>query len=178
MTEVSEFNPSESDYVYHYRDYIQHIQWLMEGMCFVQTAIMHRLLTHDRTKIEPPELEAYAEVVPAFKGLVFGSEEHIANGKRLGPAWKHHTEHNLHHPEHHPDGIDGMTLIDLIEMVCDWRAAALRRGSFDVEQSLNVLRDRHGISPQLENVIRNTGRWLAEECKVLPSSQVEEQQKS
>lgn len=171
MDESKEFNPSPEDYIYHYRDYIQHIQWLMEGMCYIQNALMHRLLTHDRSKIEPPELDAYAEVVPAFKGLEFGSPEHIANGKRLGSAWKHHTEHNRHHPEHFENGINDMTLVDLIEMVCDWRAAALRKGHFDVMDSLASLKDRHNIGDQLAKIIYNTGWWLEWKCGEFPASQ-------
>jgi hypothetical protein len=172
-TEVTHetFDPSVEDYVAHYRDYIEHIQWLMEGMGFVINALILRMLTHDRTKIQPPELEVYAAVVPAFKELTFGTPEHEANGKRLGPAWQHHTQHNRHHPQHFEGGIDDMTLIDLIEMVCDWRAAALRQGKFDVNQSLDVLRDEHRIGNQLAHILENTGKMLDRWCGEFPRTQ-------
>jgi hypothetical protein len=35
--------------------------------------------------------------------------------------------HNSHHPEHYGNrGISGMDLFDVVEMMCDWMAAARR----------------------------------------------------
>ena len=166
------FNPSEDDYIFHYKDYIQHIQWLMEGMAWVQQQIMKRMLTHDRSKIGPEELDAYAEVVPGFKNFTYGTPEHKAHGDKLGPAWQHHTEHNKHHVEHFEHGISDMTLIDLIEMVCDWRAAALRSGTWDYETSLTMfVKNSKVMSPQIVSIIRNTCRTLDENCQSLGDSQ-------
>ena len=35
-------------------------------------------------------------------------------------------EQNRHHPEYYEDGIAGMTLVDLEEMLSDWEAASHR----------------------------------------------------
>lgn len=168
---MSEFAPSKDDYIYHYKDYIQHIQWLMEGMAWVQGQLMLRMLSHDRTKIGESELDAYAEIVPGFKNLQYGTEEHKAHGKRLGPAWKHHTEHNRHHPEHFESGISDMTLIDLVEMVCDWRAASMRGGYFDWERSLDQAKKNHGIDQQLFEILGNTCKLIDEKCTSVSESQ-------
>ena len=45
---------------------------------------------------------------------------------KFKPAIDHHYANNRHHPEHWPNGINDMTLMDLIEMLADWKAATAR----------------------------------------------------
>jgi Family of unknown function (DUF5662) len=168
---MPDFNPTQDDYIYHYKDYIQHIQWLMEGMCWIQSQLMLRMLTHDRTKIEADELDAYAEIVPHFKDFEYGTEEHEAHGNKLEGAWTHHTSHNKHHVEHFEQGMVDMTLIDIIEMVCDWRAASLRSGSFDYKRSLEIAKKSNSIPSMLAQIIENTCRVMDEQCQEVPKSQ-------
>ena len=81
----------------------------------------------------------------------------------MGEALKHHYAANSHHPEHYENGIDGMTLIDVLEMLCDWKAATERHADGDIMRSLEVNRERFGISDQLANILANTVRewgWL------------------
>lgn len=147
----------DKDLAYHALDYIQHIQWVMEGLAACQVALGKRALTHDRSKIVPGmERDIYAQVVPQFASVVFGTPEHKAVGDKLGSAWDHHLRHNRHHPEHHSNGINDMSLIDLLEMVCDWKAAGLRKETGGLENSLKTLQAHHGIEPQLAAILRNT----------------------
>ena len=46
---------------------------------------------------------------------------------RVRAAIDHHMQTNRHHPEFHPDP-NGMSAVDLIEMVCDWTAMAQEFG--------------------------------------------------
>lgn len=78
----------------------------------------------------------------------------------MKPALDHHYAHNRHHPECHADGVNDMTLIDLIEMVCDWTASAKRNASGDVRKGLDFNAERFGISPQLLRIIKNTVEFL------------------
>lgn len=54
------------------------------------------------------------------------------------------------------DGINGMTLIDLIEMMCDWKAATLRHADGDIYKSLEINAERFKYSPQLKQILKNT----------------------
>jgi len=74
----------------------------------------------------------------------------------MGSAVKHHQENNSHHPEAHEEGIDGMNLIDIVEMLCDWKAATLRTKNGDIQKSLEIQKERFGISDQLYNILKNT----------------------
>jgi hypothetical protein len=168
---MNDFNPSKDDYIYHYKDYIQHTQWVSEGIYLIINQLLLRMLTHDRTKIEAEELDAYAEIVPGFKNFTYGTQEHKDHGAKLGPAWDHHVQHNKHHPEHFEAGLRGMTLIDLIEMVCDWRAASMRGGTFDYDKSIEQFSNRFYPPKEVVSILRNTCKVLDEKCGEFPTSQ-------
>jgi hypothetical protein len=62
----------------------------------------------------------------------------------MGDGLKHHYSHNRHHPEFFgEDGVDGMTLVDLIEMLADWKAATERHDDGDLAKSLEIHRHGH-----------------------------------
>jgi len=79
-----------------------------------------RARSHDASKLEAPEKEMYDEFTPRLRALTYGSDEYKECLKEMGAALKHHYENNSHHPEHFPDGINDMSLLDLIEMLADW----------------------------------------------------------
>ncbi len=53
-----------------------------------------------------------------------------------------------------------MSLLDVIEMLCDWKAAGERHHDGSMERSLRVNRERFSISPQLQQILENTAREL------------------
>jgi hypothetical protein len=55
----------------------------------------------------------------------------------MGDGLKHHYAHNRHHPEFFgEDGVDGMSLVDVIEMLADWKAATEHHDDGDLAKSL------------------------------------------
>ena len=73
-----------------------------------------------------------------------------------------HYSRNSHHPEFYGErGIAGMDLFDLVEMLCDWMAAAQRNPSDGVRLDYNVA--AFGIGAQLAEILANTlARWPRE----------------
>lgn len=118
--------------------------------------ILSTVATHDESKFGPEEFDSFAEVTPVLKGLTYGSDEYKANLKKIKPAIDHHNEANSHHPEHHPSGIDGMTLMEVLEMLCDWKAAGERHADGDILRSLEIGAKRFKIDPQLHAILTNT----------------------
>ena len=53
-------------------------------------------------------------------------------------------------------GVNHMNLIDVLEMLCDWKAATLRHYDGDINESLKINAVRFGLSPQLVNILANT----------------------
>jgi Family of unknown function (DUF5662) len=49
-----------------------------------------------------------------------------------------------------------MTLVDLIEMLADWKAATERRDDGDLAKSLEIQQERFGLSDQVVAILRNT----------------------
>lgn len=125
--------------------------------------LVDRSVRHDRSKTEEPELAIFNEFTPKLRGSTYGSEEYKGYLEAMGEALRHHYKVNRHHPEHFSDGIAGMTLVDLIEMLADWRAATERHADGSLVRSLRIQKDRFGISDQLAAVLWNTARhfrWL------------------
>ena len=76
----------------------------------------------------------------------------------MGEALKHHYEVNSHHPEHFDNGINDMTIIDVIEMLCDWCAATDRHEDGDIIQSIKHNTGRFELGDVLSNILLNTVR--------------------
>lgn len=54
-------------------------------------------------------------------------------------------------------GVDGMTLLDVLEMLIDWKAATERmKNGGDIRKSLEINRERFKLSPQLTAILANT----------------------
>ena len=137
-----------------------HIAKVAAGLTKFAADLLHRASVHDRSKLEEPELSTFDRVTPLLRDLTYDSPEYKAALADMGPALEHHYAHNDHHPEHHADGVDGMNLMQLVEMLCDWKAAGERHADGSMRDSIvkNVV--RFGITPQLEALIWNTAYEL------------------
>lgn len=142
---------------------LRHSQRVGELMGQPIKELVERSVTHDRSKTEPPEVDVFNEYTPKLRGTTYGSSEYAGFLAAMKPALDHHYAHNRHHPEHFPDGVDGMTLVDLIEMLADWRASTERHDDGSLTRSLEINADRFGLSGQVARILWNTARhfrWL------------------
>ncbi len=124
--------------------------------------LSERSAKHDQSKMNPPEVEMFDKFTPKLKNSTYGSDEYKGFLKEMGEALKHHYEANRHHPEHFPNGINDMNLVDLIEMLCDWKAATERHANGSLEKSFEIQTERFGISPQLLQILKNTAKKYLE----------------
>jgi len=124
--------------------------------------LLRRCEDHDKTKLEEPEQSLFDEYTPLLAQLTYGSPAYRDALVKLGPALEHHYAHNRHHPEAHESGIRGMTLIDLLEMLVDWKAATLRHNDGDIDRSIQLNQERFGYSDELKDIFLNTMAWLEE----------------
>lgn len=138
------------------------------------TELVERSVAHDLSKVEEPERAVFDEFVPRLRDLTYGTPEYLASLETMGSALLHHYRHNRHHPEHFTDGINGMTLIDLIEMLADWKAAGERQAGGHLAASLRVQQERFGIGPQLMGILRNTAEHLGWLVEPLPRPRLED----
>jgi hypothetical protein len=115
-----------------------------------------RGVAHDRSKLENPEKAAFDRLRPRLKRVTYGSPEYMASLGQLSDALAHHYAHNAHHPEHFADGIRGMSLLDIVEMLMDWKAASERHADGDIDMSIAKNQVRFGYSDELRAILRNT----------------------
>lgn len=135
----------------------KHMQRVSELLGDAAIQIIRRAQVHDLSKLEPVELEPLQrmqDLIDREGQAPYGSEEYKRRTAMLGGMIEHHYANNSHHPEHYENGIDGMDLFDLLEMVLDWKAASERGEESTMNISASV--DRFKIDPQLAAIIRNT----------------------
>lgn len=126
----------------------------------ISQEIMRRGNEHDCSKLCSPELEIYSRNVDEFDNHPFGSPEYVKAIEQIMDAKIHHWKFNRHHPEHFKNGIEGMNLVDLMEMLCDWKSATLNhpRHPGDMRKSVEIAAEKYKISPQLVQILYNTMR--------------------
>lgn len=142
------------------QDTEEHISNVQSLIIEMMGNLASRSQAHDRSKLEEPEKRMYDEFTPKLKDTTYGSDEYKGYLKEMGVALKHHYERNSHHPEHYQNGINGMSLLDLIEMLVDWKAAGMRHADGDITKSLEINKERFGVSDQLFEILQNTVKEL------------------
>lgn len=121
--------------------------------------LLTRSVAHDESKYSPEEIGLVLGK-PAFDKLAYMSQAERDALAAIPDALAHHYAHNSHHPEHYPDGVAGMSLMDLLELSADWKAAGEMSPAGSFAQSLEYNRERFSLSPQLVAILENTGREL------------------
>jgi hypothetical protein len=137
-------------------DTLLHIKRVNELLFRCAKDLMARGIYHDSSKLRDPEKALFDEMTPKLKELKYGTDEYKQSLADLKPALDHHYANNSHHPEYYEDGITGMDLFDVIEMLMDWKAATERTKDGDIVKSIAINRDRFKISDQLYHILMNT----------------------
>lgn len=133
-----------------------HTRRVAQLMSLAVQSLLQRAVSHDESKLHPPEAELFAAHTQSLKYLTYGSPTYEAARRELAPALTHHYANNPHHPEHYPEGIEGMSLIDLLEMLLDWRAATERHDNGDIRHSIEINQARYGYNDALKKIFLNT----------------------
>ena len=134
----------------------RHIQLVQSFLGRVVREFLARSERHDRSKLVSPEVEVFDEMTPKLAGSTYGSDEYRSYLAVMKPALDHHYAANDHHPEHYPGGISDMSLVALLEMLCDWKAATLRHDDGDIRRSIQINQGRFGYSDELKRIFLNT----------------------
>lgn len=135
----------------------KHISNVIHCILRIIHELAERAINHDQSKLCSPELETFIEYTPKLATSTYGSDEYKQFLTEMKPALDHHYKCNRHHPEHFKEnGINGMNLVDLIEMLCDWKAATMRHNDGNLLKSIEFNQKRFQISDQLTQIFLNT----------------------
>lgn len=145
-----------------WKDTLEHIQNVRLKLYAVVQDLLQRGAIHDASKLEEPEKSVYDKYTPMLAGLEYGSSAYRETLVKMKVGVDHHYSHNRHHPEYFPDGINAMNLIDLLEMLVDWKAAGERhkRVPGDILKSIEINAERFKIDPQMKQILLNTATYL------------------
>ena len=122
--------------------------------------LMTRAHVHDASKLSEPERSVFDEYTPKLRDSTYGSDEYKAFLEGMGEGLRHHYRVNDHHPEHFANGVDDMDLLQVVEMLCDWKAATMRHADGDLARSIVQNSERFGYGAQFERLLMNTARNL------------------
>lgn len=125
---------------------IKHIEKVREVIRVFVSKLITRAVDHDKLKLESPEVEIFAEYTPKLAETTYGSEEYMQFLEEMKPALQHHYANYRHHPEHFEKGINDMTLVDLVEMFCDWKASSMRHNDGNLLKSIDVNATRFNMT--------------------------------
>lgn len=143
-------------------DTLMHIRRVNELVNQSAINLINRAINHDYTKLQEPEKSGFDMLTPEFRKIPYGSPEYYEriNHPDIKFAIEHHHKVHSHHTEHHKHGIEDMTLMDMIEMLCDWKAATERNptGVFSEHLAINI--KRFNVPDSLARVLRRTAMEL------------------
>jgi len=145
-----------------WKDTLEHIQNVQLKIHVVVQDLLHRAIVHDASKLQPPEKEVYDKYTPELATLEYGTDAYRETLKKMKVGIDHHYSVSRHHPEFFADGINGMNLIDLIELMCDWKAAGERHKLHpgDIFKSIEINAERFHMDEQLKQILLNTATYL------------------
>lgn len=143
-------------------DTYKHIHRVRELINIAIKDLLDRSHKHDQCKLESPEVEAFTEHTEKLAASTFNSPEYNERKKLMQPALDHHYANSRHHPEHYKNGVNDMTLFDVLEMLLDWKAASERHNDGNIRKSIEVNSDpkRFNINAQLTRIMENTADYL------------------
>lgn len=148
------------------KDTRKHIKRVEKYLKACRVELIKRGMRHDYDKIHnKTEKALFDEYTPKLKGCTYGSDEYKSYLKGLKVGLDIHYANNRHHPEHFANGMKDMNLIDLLELICDWKAASERHDDGDIYRSLEVNQGRFGYSEELKGILKNTVDFLVGKVK-------------
>ena len=143
MTDKFDCTSDVKQHVSRVKAHIDNFIYLLNG----------RAANHDKSKLEDPVEKAMFDYwTPELRTRVFGSDEYKSALDGMGEGVRLHYKANRHHPEHYENGVNDMTLIDVMEMLADWMAAAERAGK---PVDLDHAAERFGLSVQVVKIMAN-----------------------
>ena len=154
----------------------QHCQAVGETINHICNHLHNRAINHDKSKYKDDEFEGFCYFNTLDPNLEYGSKKHKEAIERIKPytenTLKLHYSRNSHHPEFH-DNLEDMTLLDLIEMVCDWKSASIvyhnqenvEESKKAFEHSIKICKEKYNFTETQLWIIDQVAELLTTETK-------------
>lgn len=140
------------------RSVFDHLNRVQNHMATALANLAKRLANHDLSKLGQSEIDLVTGK-PKLNSIEYMSDEYKEALENISTAVSAHYKANSHHPEHFEHWSE-MTLFDLLEMVCDWKAASETNPNGGFSNSVAFGKDRHGFSDEMAQILKNTGHEM------------------
>ena len=146
--------------IYNFIQTSKHKLWVLWYTVVVCCKLLNRGVKHDFSKYGKKESSGYASVIFNLKNLAYGSDEYKTALEEIKPSTVLHYSQNRHHPEFHPNGVGDMSMLDLTEMMIDWRAATRRHKNGDIFKSIEINQDRFKYNETIKRLMLSLAKEL------------------
>jgi len=116
-------------------------------------------------RLEEPEKSTFDKITPLLRNTTYGSDRYKKIMAENKEGIEHHQKSNSHHPEYYPNGVNDMSLMDVVEMAMDWLAASERHFDGYIHRSVEINKRRFLLSDQLCDILHNTYEYFGREWK-------------
>lgn len=137
---------------------LRHIERLRNLLNVAVIDLLRRGETHDQTKMQEPEMAIFIAKAENLEEMTYAGPEYTESRRKLAAALQHHYAVSRHHPEHFKNGVNDMTLLDLLEMLLDWKASSERQHNGNILTSITENKHRFHIDTQLAQILENTAK--------------------
>ena len=137
-------------------DTVIHVNEVRSTLENLARILNYRGRYHDLSKFRDKEWSIFSKVLDNKKSAEYGTPEYEEIKRELAPALEHHYKENRHHPEHFANGVTDMDLIDLLEMLADWKSATNRHQKDSMLKNIDFNCKRYHIEGQLKSILENT----------------------
>ena len=137
-------------------DTIMHVKEVQNNLRDMIGNLEKRGIIHDLSKFQEPEFSVFCSTRPEFVKVNYGTPEYKAVCEKAKKGVDHHYENNRHHTAFHENGIKDMNLLDVLEMLADWKAANRRSPDLNFKDSLPRCFEKYKMDKTLQNLIINT----------------------
>jgi hypothetical protein len=121
--------------------------------------LIKRSEEHDNSKLTEDEFPDIIASSEELKKFPYGSPEYDEVRKKWQSGFEKHSKKNRHHIDHFENGIEGMTLVDLIELLADWKSATLRSPHpTNIWNAIRIGAEKYNIPPALIKILENTAK--------------------
>lgn len=115
-----------------------------------------RINEHDESSLNSNEVEVLTYFPEYIKKDSYLNEESLAYIREIKNALNIHFKKNSHHPEHFNNKIKDMNLIDIIEMLCDWKSTMSEDD--DIISVIKRNKKIYNFSNELMYILINTSK--------------------
>lgn len=146
------------DLIQYYFILTKHKLYVAFYLFKVALKFIYRAIIHDNSKYKFSEAIPMSKIAKYLINTPYGSEQYKKLLKENAENIQLHYKRNRHHPEYYNNNYKKMSLIDLIEMLEDWKAASKRHKNGNFCKSIEISKEKFQMSDEIINFLKTLER--------------------